>query len=226
MRTPAAPLLLGALALAACTPAPSYQDNAPVQQQLSLVASAETVTVEPARGGRALGTEEFARIRRFALETGNPYGTRMAVTPGLGMTDAALKQVVATLVAAGVPNRNISLAGAGRPTGGGVLLRRETVQVELPDCPAINRDTLLERENNIMNVNPSRAPSPRLGCSTSANLGLMLADPRELLEPNTSTGAPGYRGEATVGLYRTDRLPAIGGTTETLGAPAGGSTGQ
>lgn len=225
MRTPVAlPLVgaLGALALAGCTPKPIYQEETAVHQQLTLVTQADTAVVEPARGARALGAAEFERIRRFVLETGNAYGTHVTITPGPATSDATLGRIAATLIGAGVSKRNVAIAATTAPTGAGVTIRREIAVVALPDCPPLNRDSVLARENDILGAGKPDLPPPRLGCATAANLGLMLADPRELVEPNRSGGAPGYRGETTVDNYRSDKIPALGGTTETLGSPAGG----
>ncbi|BAI70767.1 hypothetical protein AZL_001290 [Azospirillum sp. B510] len=227
MRSPAFPPsaiaslagLLASVVLAGCTPTPLYQENTAVQQQLTVdVATAET-TLSPLSGARPLDGASVERLRRFVMEEGNPYAVRIRLTPGDRVADGVVKRVIAVLTAAGVPGRGISVSMVNRPVGNELRLRRETATAVLPDCPPLNRDTLLDRENDTpLDLGRAPPPPPRLGCATTANLGLMLADPRDLIEPQRSGPASGALAEDTVGRYRTNRLPRPGNSGVTSGA--------
>ncbi|MBP2301112.1 CpaD family pilus assembly lipoprotein [Azospirillum picis] len=211
MRTPIAPplavlgVLIASAALPGCSPQPIYQEETAVQQQLTVAQSAEETTLDLPPGRRSLDGATIELLRRFARMDGNPYAAHILLTPGDRVEEATLRNVLATLAAAGVPDRNMGVSSANRPAGRMLHLRRETAVLVIPDCPPLTRDTLLERENDTaFDLGRKALPPPRLGCATAANLGLMLADPRDLAEPQRSGPAAGAVMEDSVQRYRTN----------------------
>ncbi len=81
-----------------------------------------------------------------------------------------------------------------------VVVRRYVVMA--PNCIYEERDT---------NYDWSKDPigTRQLGCSNEQNLGMMLADPRDLIEGRP--GASSSAGRAAIGIeqYRTGKIPAL-----------------
>ncbi|SDD85686.1 CpaD family pilus assembly lipoprotein [Kordiimonas lacus] len=67
----------------------------------------------------------------------------------------------------------------GMPSGGSVMLYLERYVVTTPNCGEWAAETSNNQRNN---------PSSFLGCSNTANLGLMVANPRDLIAGQSGAG--------------------------------------
>ncbi len=78
------------------------------------------------------------------------------------------------------------------------------MKVTPPDCPDWRRKS---------NPELSASSMSNYGCATVSNLSLMIADPTDLLEGQTYTGADGHTTSKAINVYReskptgTGRLP-------------------
>lgn len=72
--------------------------------------------------------------------------------------------------------------------------------VELPDCPNWSRDVAYD---------PRNLPLSNLGCANAVSLGLMIADPRDLVEGRSLGTADGVREAEAVVRYRTDKAKEL-----------------
>jgi pilus assembly protein CpaD len=86
-----------------------------------------------------------------------------------------------------------------------VELATERYQVVVPSCPDWSRPSNPDFDNR---------PLPNLGCATATNLGLMVAEPRDLVRGRELGPADGVREAEAVVRYREDKvkdLERIGG---------------
>ena len=91
--------------------------------------------------------------------------------------------------------------------------------VTLPDCPDMRKPGIGDYTN---------LPSTNFGCATATTLGLMVADPRDLVRGSAMGPADGARAARSVRAYRAGLLPAPRRTTgaaQTSVGMASGSTG-
>lgn len=108
----------------------------------------------------------------------------------------AREEVVTTLlVNAGVPVDKIAL-GAGKPSKIGadqfrLSYRRHTIRV--PDCGDWTGHT---------GYNPDNLPHTNFGCSYQRNIGLMLVDPGDLVQPADIGPVDARRTDRVIDVYR------------------------
>jgi pilus assembly protein CpaD len=72
--------------------------------------------------------------------------------------------------------------------------------VRLPSCPDRSRDPAFD---------PLNLPLSNLGCANAVNLGLMLADPRDLEQGRALAPADGAREAGAISRYETDKVKAL-----------------
>jgi pilus assembly protein CpaD len=91
-------------------------------------------------------------------------------------------------------------AGAGRDGSGqgeSVEVVATTYAVRLPNCPDWSRDPAFDARN---------LPLANLGCATAVNLGLMIADPADLVRGRGLGPADGEREAEAIERYRTGKV--------------------
>jgi type IV pilus biogenesis protein CpaD/CtpE len=114
----------------------------------------------------------------------------------------------------GTPTR-LSPGRAVGPANGVVWLRFDRAVALLPDCGP-------DRFSYGQSTNAS---APSFGCATRRNLGALVANPADLVEPsldgsvNASRGAS--RGAAAIANHRRGAAPAADGASAAAGAPSG-----
>lgn len=220
-------LLAAGLTLPAggCMPTPSLvADEKPVQQQVQLVERGETIDVTTRRGG--FDDEALTRIRELVLRTGDAYGVYVNLYPGERMSRADLSPVLATLAAAGVQKHNIRIDDSLRGARGILGVRAAVYAAVTPACVPINRTTLLASQDR--NAATAEAPPPpiQFGCVSTANFGMMLADPRELVAPRPYGGLDGDAALSATRQYKAGAVPSLGGTSSSSGGSALGAASQ
>jgi pilus assembly protein CpaD len=123
-----------------------------------------------------LSGSEQAALDRFLRSTGadRQATVLVATAPAAGwVADRRRQQVVRLLRQRGFdPRASDPLLDTAQPGAGEVLVRIARYHVVLPDCPNYSRTRTGDNSN---------LPSSNFGCADRRNLGLMVANPRDLL---------------------------------------------
>ncbi len=193
--------LLALLTLAACTPTASYWSEAqsPKQNKVEMVRLNHDLRL-PASG--ALSPAETAALDDFLARHDIGFGDRVTLAAA-GRSPAAVSShlrkqgIVATA----------ATANAADLPAGAVRVEVERFVVVPPNCPDWRKPGTADYGNT---------PMSNLGCATAANLGMMLADPRDLIQGRLPGDADGTVAAAAMQRYRTDKVKALpkGSTTE------------
>lgn len=121
--------------------------------------------------------------------TPNPIATRRAETIALLLRREGLEPMV-------LPSAE--WAGSPSPNAVRVLVHRFVVRT--PGCPDWRKPAKADYANTV---------SSNFGCATAVNLGLMVADPRELVEGHPEGPADGTREAAAVKRYRDGKITPL-----------------
>ena len=217
-------LALALLATAsACAADPFARRDPPVPaaakaNYVSLTARTERVAFEP--GQAALGGDRLREFRSRMAPSVLGRGHLVLVAPdapGDALSEARADWTMAALQGAGVSvlrsavplsEQALSVSAVSEPAAGeagpnGVTVEIQQARVEVPDCEAYPR-ALSAR----IDEEASRRP---LGCASTANLGLMVAQPVDLVRGRSmgpADSAPGIKG---IEKYRTGGAKAEGG---------------
>jgi pilus assembly protein CpaD len=162
------------------------------------------ITVGPHMETLVVTAGSDAQVQGFAsafIASGNGSMTVSAPTPEAG------RQVADRLAALGVP-RNRIVMGAMVP-GGAVQLSYVGYGASSPECDAHWPNLSWTLEN---------LPSPNWGCSTQHNLAAMIADPRDLVNPQTMTPPDTERRMIVIEKWRRGEPTSSQKTQEQSGA--------
>lgn len=139
--------------------------------------------------------------RRAEAAYNDGLSTRRAETVAGMLRASGIAPVTITLVPMG---ERLATAGAGDPTG---LARDRQLEVLvatasaiLPGCPDWSRDP---------GQDPRNEPLSNLGCANAVNLGLMVADPNDLLSGHPTGPADAIREAEAILRYRTDKVKQL-----------------
>jgi pilus assembly protein CpaD len=203
------PLLLAA---AGCTGdyVPDYRELYPVRVQLQ--PTALPVAFPPGRA--ELAPEEAARLDTFLAQYRH-HGTGPVVVTanpsGAGDTLARVRAEVVKqrTIADGVPPAAIETQLRESATRlGEVIVSYEQATVALPECGDWSKTTAIDSTNTA---------SANFGCSTQRYIGLMTADPADLVRPRAAEPHDSQRTVDVIQKYRAGRQTGAQ-------APAGAST--
>ena len=123
--------------------------------------------------------------------------------------DRTASDVVAALRILGVPAQRIDNADYAAPAGGPVLVSYPRLEAHTHDCAGTWDD---------LSATDANRPSAHFGCTVTANFAAQVADPRDFLNPATTTPADAQRRENVLGKYRTGDV-----TSTTADAQANGT---
>ncbi len=190
----AAALFASALVLSACTEprAIDYREKYP------LPVHAETITLplHPAQAG-ALPPDEDAQLASLAAGYLNRgHGPLIVLVPADDKTSGA--QIVRSrLMAAGIPGSAIRLEKAD--TVENVTLSYQRYEVALPQCGDWS---------SAPSFNPYNDVSSNFGCANQRNLGLMVADPADLVHMRSMDPTDAQNSGRVIQKYRAGQPPA------------------
>jgi len=192
-----------ALALAACQGGPEYWTGAEAQHGNSVewVLIDHDMTFAP--GSTAVSATERSKLVAFLDRHAVDHSDDLYVdADGLGNDGlgrgrrAAIEKVLRhehlRLTDAPAP------AGGAAPQPGRVTLTIGRYIVVPPNCPDWRKPSQFDPNNTV---------SSNFGCATEANLGLMIADPRDLIVGQSIGPGEGGRNAATVARYRAGKVP-------------------
>ncbi|MGD9509900.1 MAG: CpaD family pilus assembly lipoprotein [Geminicoccaceae bacterium] len=139
--------------------------------------------------------------RRAAVPYNDALSARRAETVAAMLRSAGIEPASITLVPLGE-----RLAAASPDDPRGLARDRQlevlvsTADVVLPGCPDWSRDP---------GYDPRNEPLSNLGCANAYNLGLMVADPADLVAGVPTAPADGVREAEAVLRYRTDKVKQL-----------------
>ena len=191
-----------ALALAACQGGPEYWTGAEAQHDNTVEWVLIDHEVRFAPGSGTLAADERDRLMVFLRRHDVDYNDDLYVeVGGLGgdrvgrARRAAIEQVLR--------REHLQLAEGSAPAGalmsspGGVTLTVGRYVVVPPNCPDWRKPSGFDPNNTV---------SSNFGCATETNLGLMVADPRDLVVGRSIGPGEGGRAAASVARYRSGKV--------------------
>jgi pilus assembly protein CpaD len=194
----------GILAVAACTPTEAYWSDAQSPKQNKVEAVKLTHDMRPPTSGKLSGTE-LVELDDFLARHDVGYGDSVTVIAGSERTGKPLadylrKQGIQAKMAL------ISSGMSDIPTSG-LRLQVDRYVLVPPNCPDWRKPATGDYGNT---------PLSNLGCANTANLGMMLANPRDLIQGQRPGDADGTVAAASIQRYRADKVKALdqAGTTK------------
>jgi pilus assembly protein CpaD len=171
-------------------------------------------------GSPELAAGEAEGLRRFLDQAEVTSEDHVFFEPGSEdrLTAARIGRLSKAVTARGVGAQTLP-ASATEPVANRVTVVVERYVVVPPDCPNWTSPAVGDHSNQ---------PGSNFGCATSTNLGLMVADPRDLVIGRTLGPAEGDAALAAVKRYRLGKIkdPApISANTIYGAAPASSSPG-
>jgi pilus assembly protein CpaD len=188
-----------AIILGACAPEASYWSEAqsPKANRVEAVRLWHDLSV-PASG--RLSDGERAGLDAFLARHEIGYGDDVTVLAAGGRDPAPLADY---LRKEGIVAHTVS---GGAAPAGGLRLLVERYVVTPPNCPDWRKPGSEDYGN---------APMSNLGCATAVNFGLMVADPRELIQGRRPGDADGTASAAATQRYRADKVKALPNSSTT-----------
>ncbi|HEX2114628.1 MAG TPA: CpaD family pilus assembly lipoprotein [Alphaproteobacteria bacterium] len=194
-------LIVSALAFGGCAPQTSQWSEVEAQKQNKVSLIRFSHTVQFRANEDRMSAAEAARLATFMRDQNVGYGDQIMLLPG----DSALAQRRQEAVAAAFVRGGLRVIRDVRIEG--VPLTASEVRVVVgrhvvtpPPCPNWSRRPDEDFGN---------APSSHIGCATATNLGLMIADPGELLIGQPTSPADGELAASRVEAYRKGVYPSL-----------------
>jgi pilus assembly protein CpaD len=193
------------LSLAACTREEAAWTQVEAPNRLQVDWRSETFVASFPAGAAELNPDERAKLAHFlnaGLRTGDE---RITLSPPADLDRALTDRRVEHLrriVAAAAPRRPVSVAPVAdsRLTPGSALVVIGRYVVSTPSCPNWRKPSGIDSANQ---------PSSNFGCANETNLGLMVADPADLVVGHELAGAEGEAMMHGVRRYRDNKVPAL-----------------
>ena len=223
--------------LAGCSTPPTveYQPVVAAAAKTNEVALSRIAhTVHFAPGNAALAPAEATRLARF-LEDADVYrGDHVYLDPTL---DDPLSQKRQATIRRALAKRGVLMSSSAAVPGAGkrlalgdeMTIELERYVVTTPNCPDWSKPS---------GGDPTNSVSSDFGCADATNLGLMVANPRDLLvgrQPGPASADPALVAIQNYRAHKPITLPdgnaagttaSSSGTAPGVGAASGGSTGS
>ncbi len=210
------------LALAACRPGAAEYTAAESPKPLTIDSAASQLNLAFAAGSDQLAPGEGGKLQRLALSGRISPGDRVTISPSGGplLQEQRTATIAGELLRYGVVAAASPLAGVARDRA---IVTIGRYMVTLPACPNWSQYPASDFTN---------ARSSNFGCATASNLGLMVANPADLVAGRELAHADGTPAVSAVTRYLTDKvkLPdttsgaaALAASSATGGAPAAGA---
>jgi pilus assembly protein CpaD len=154
-----------------------------------------------------LAPDEAARVDAFladyaARNSGPLQLTAQRGAPADRLPVERLGALEARAIAAGIPKSRVELRLGDRGAGtGDAMLTFERYTAQAPECGDWSKNTADDWTNT---------PSSNFGCATQRNIGLMTADPKDLLRGQPVGSHDGAKLADTLGKYRSGS-PTVAG---------------
>jgi pilus assembly protein CpaD len=186
-----------ALLAGACTPTSNWSEvQAPPKQ--NTVESIRLVHDVRFTGGAQISASEMAQLDGFITRHDIGYGDRVYVlTDTSGAVPQRARNVLNYMKAHGIAANGLSSVEA-QPGMVRVVVNRHVVVP--PNCPDWSKPATADYGNT---------PMSNLGCSTTANLGAMVADPGELVQGRQPGAADAEGSTGSIRRYRADKIKPL-----------------
>ena len=206
----------GAALLAACSenkylpPRNGYIDQPP---RVTSSLTSMNFRMELGRGQTALTRAQIDGLNRFLSANGQTDGDhieiRTAVIGGPARNGAIADALRVSFLSGGyAPSRIDIIDMAGYSDAVEVTIQRYSVN--LPDC-----SHQVARDRGLMQWSDAPVNTRKLGCSNEYDLGLMIADPRDLQGGRALDDSAGYHEVEAVKRYREDKVKELKDTKTT-----------
>jgi len=189
--------VLASLVLGACQepkrPA-DYRDAYP----LTVAKETVSLSVTAPSGKRGLASQEALDFEYFVRDYHNRGRQALTIQAPAGKRGRfSAEQVRDLLIDAGIPEKDISLIGAG--SGDAITLTFNAYKVDVPECGNFTSKT---------NPNWTNRRHANYGCATRRNLGLMVEDPGDLQKAQPLSGVRAGRAGGKVNSYESGTAAA------------------
>ncbi len=204
-------LLAMTTTMAACAPRTAQWSPAHVPKKNQVDWIVNVHMVKPSRAGAGLSTDERKRLDQFANEIALGYGDQVVIeapTRHLTTTGATL----ARYFEARRLSPDVRVLDRPPRSGGDVvtvIVGRYVVTP--PKCPDWTKPA---------GADPANRSSSNFGCANTSNLGLMLADPGDLVRGREKGPSDGVAASRLLRRYRSGKV--AGPKTVSSGAGQGG----
>ncbi len=168
-----------------------YRDGYPLKVRLATA----VLATGPVSRIKVPGSRERNRLRGFVTDYLRRGRGPLEVSLGGNGTQDAVLQLRAVLAEEGVRPADIEFKpAASKAAGDGKLIFRFSgYVVSVPECGDWS---------GAAGFDPSNMPHTNFGCSYQRNMGLMLADPGDLVEPREPVRMDSQRSDAAIKAYR------------------------
>ena len=215
-------LILGLLG--GCTPVPPTISGSTSLPRAQAIAIEQRHIVEVSPSASTLTSEEAASLGSFLRSLPADERPRVGLHPLPGAAHAFANEptanhamaIVATFIERNLPQAAIDrrsdrlapgFAAPGSSRSGPLLGKSTELAVEvtvhllqLPACPDWSADPAYD---------PRNLPLSNLGCATATDLGLMLAEPADLVAGTALAPADGVQAAEAVTRYRTGKVTPL-----------------
>jgi pilus assembly protein CpaD len=208
--------LLLTLTLGACAPETAWMPTeSPKKLHVERVRMKHDTAFAP--GSSELSPAEAERLMTFLSQTTLHAEDRvyLAPAPEDRLAGARIGQMVKEL-----NRRHIGAETLATPSDAvapnHMLVLVDRYVVTLPNCPDWSASPVSDHSN---------VPSSNLGCANTTNLGLMVADPRDLVmgrEPGPADADPALQ---AIARYRAGKVKSLSAAGATQSGSGGGQTG-
>ena len=209
-------LVIGILAaLAACAPRTEDWSVAESPKVLRIDRAEFHHVIHFRHGSTTVSEAEQATLERFLRRHGIDQGVRIRIVGRSTALDIRREAALLAFVRNHGLNGPVDPAGSeAAPEDGGIRLTLVRHVVTPPACRDWSKNPVADHANE---------PSSNFGCATTANLGLMVADPRVLLDADETGPADGATLARGVKEYRegTAKKGGPGGSPVSISTTSG-----
>ncbi|WP_119420722.1 CpaD family pilus assembly lipoprotein [Desertibaculum subflavum] len=163
-------------------------------------------------GAAELAPDERAKLARFLVAGLRTGDERITLSPppdaDRALTDRRVNHL-RQIVAGAAPRRPITVApiADGRLAAGSAMVVIGRYIVSTPSCPNWRKPSGTDSANQ---------PSSNIGCANETNLGLMVADPADLVVGRELDNAEAEAMNHGIRRYRENKVPALPKDNSTL----------
>lgn len=164
----------------------------------------------PYEGPQSLDRNADLQLQRFATDYLDHGSGALAVTAPQRFGNAPAEDVARRLSSLGVPEDRIMFGTQDEPgSPGGIKLTYIRYMAKTPDCGNWSSNLSKTYDN---------ATSPNFGCATQKNIAAMIADPRDLVSPQTASATDAQRRLIVLDKYRKGEPTVAQRTQQQSGA--------
>jgi pilus assembly protein CpaD len=208
----AAMMLSAAMLLGGCLNTTSQWSGAEAEKRNTVEMVRLTHDVAVPAGAVGLDADAAAKLDAFMQGVNFGYGDRLIVDAGANASGG--RAVTAYLQAKGLDVSPTPTPLGAATSDGMVRIGVERYVVTLPPCPDWRQPSW---------PNYTNAPSSNFGCANATALGLMVANPRDLVEGEDFAGPDGGLSATAITRYQEDKVKWV---DKKSGQKSGSSTGS